>query len=227
MLKPKVISKTITVRLELLRSSLRWVVAYIPLDVKKVWGSGGRVRVRGEINGFPFRTSLFPTRDGRYFLLVNKTMQRGGAVRAGDSAKVRMENDVEERTATVPAELERELKQSKALRKWFDGLSYSMRRYFVSLVLQPKSQEARKRRAEQLAELLYTAMDAERDLPPVLRAAFSRRPKAYEGWLSMSPTQRRHQLLGIFYVRNPVSRERRIEKMLAEGEARMDKKNEE
>jgi uncharacterized protein YdeI (YjbR/CyaY-like superfamily) len=221
----KVVSKTFTTQLEGPQGRLRWVIAYIPLDVKKTWGAN-RVRVRGEINGFEFRTSLFPTRSGRHFLLVNKTILKGAHIQTGDKVKVRLENDLEVRTATVPPELEREFKQSKALRKWFDSLSYSMRRYFVSMVEQLKSAEARKRRAEQLAELLYSAMDAERDLPPALKAAFARRPRAYEGWQSMSPTQRRHQLMGIFYYRNPGSRERRIEKMLAEAEARVDKERE-
>lgn len=218
--KAKLVSKTFTAHLERLRGNLGWVVAYLPFDARKVWG-GGRVRVRGEINGFPFRTSLFATRDGRHFLLVNKMMQKGAHARTGDKAQVRLENDLEERTATVPPELERELKQSKALRKWFDELSYSIRYYLVSLVQKPKSAEARKRQAARMAELIYSAMDAERDLPPALRAAFARRPKAYAGWERMSATHRRHHLLGIFYYRSLEARERRIEKMLDECEARV------
>ena len=220
---PKAVSRSFSVQLESMRSRLQWVIAYLPLDVRKTWGSGSRVRVRGEINGFPFRTSLFPSRDGRHFLLVNKKMQAGAAVRTGDRAKVRMENDLEERTATVPPELERELKVSKTLRRWFDNLSSSIRRDLASRVEDPKSQEARNRQAERIAELLYSAMDAERDLPPMLRQAFARRPRAYEGWKRMSPSHRRHQLLGIFYYRNPESRERRIDKMLDEAEARAER----
>ena len=221
----KVVSRSFTIQIEGPVGRLRWVIAYIPVDVKKTWGSR-RPRVRGEINGFEFRSSLFPTRSGRVFLLVNKAIQKGARVRPGDTVKVRMENDVEERTATIPPELERELRQSKALRKWFGELSHSMRRYFTSLVTQPKSLEARRKRAEQFAEQFYSAMDAERDLPPLLRQAFARRPRAYDGWLSMSSTQRRHQLLGIFYYRNPGPRERRIEKMLDEAEARAEKQSE-
>src|SRR5207253_11462208 len=57
-----------------------------------------------------------------------------------------------------------------------------------------KSRDACMRRAEQIAERLLTAMEAERDLPPILKAAFARDPRAYQGWQRMSPTQRRHQL---------------------------------
>lgn len=221
---PKIISRTFTVHIEGPHGRLRWVIAQIPLDVKATWGSR-RVRIRGAMNGFEFRSSLFPRRDGTHFLLVNKALQKGARIRPGDTVKVRMENDVEERTATVPPELERELKQSKALRKWFDQLSLSMRRYFAQEVSKRKSAESRKRRAQQFAEMLYLSMDAERELPPLLRAAFARRPKAHDGWTSMSPTQRRNLLLSIFHHRSPEARERRIEKMLDEAEARAEKRS--
>lgn len=53
-------------------ANLGWRVVDIPFDVKKAFGKGGRVPVRGEVNGFAFRTSLFPRKDGRHYLLMNK-----------------------------------------------------------------------------------------------------------------------------------------------------------
>lgn len=204
---------------------MRWVIARIPFDVKEVWGSR-RVRVRGEINDFPFRGSLFPVRNGGHFLLVNKAMQKGARVAPGDTAKLRLENDREVREVIVPPELERELKQSRAMRKWYDGLSGSMRTYFASMVTKPKSAEARKRQAERIAELLYSAMDAERDLPPFLKVALARRPQAYEGWQRMSATHRKHHLLGIFHCRGPEARARRVERMMDDAEKRMGERRE-
>jgi uncharacterized protein YdeI (YjbR/CyaY-like superfamily) len=220
---PKIVVKSFTARVELLRSHLAWVIASIPFDVKKTWGSGGMPKVRGEINGFPFRTSLFPRRKDGHFLLVNKKMQAGAKVRPGDVAKIRLENDVEERTVTVPPELEREFKQSKALRKWFDALNYSTRKEICEWTAEPKSAEAKKRRAEQLAERLFSVMDAEREMPPVLQAAFARHPRALRGWERMSPSHRRQHLFGIFYYRTPESRARRIDKTIEAAEAVMDK----
>ena len=57
-------------------------------------------------------------------------------------------------------------------------------------------------------------MDAERELPPVLRVAFASNPGAYEGWKLMSPLHRRGHLLGIFYYRNPAARARRVAKVI-------------
>ena len=219
--KPKAVEKAFKATLERLASSnLGWVIIRVPVDVLKVWGARGRLRVKGEINGFAFRTALFPTGRGDHFLLVNKRMQAGGAVRAGDTAHFRIEPDLEVRKAIVPAELKRAFSQERSLQRWFDSLSYSMRRWFCDQVVQPKSSAARLRRAEQIAEYLLTTMEAERELPPVLKAAFARDPRAWEGWQRMSPTQRRHTLLSIFHYRSPESRERRIKKMLEEAAAR-------
>src|SRR3954467_12141427 len=87
--------KLFSARLEPLRSGLGWVVAYLPFDSASVWGTRGRLKVRGEINGFSFRTSLFSTSDGRRFILINKKMQKGAQVTAGGKGKFRLEPDTE------------------------------------------------------------------------------------------------------------------------------------
>jgi hypothetical protein len=53
-------------------------------------------------------------------------------------------------------------------------------------------------------------MEAEQELPPLIQREFARVPHALEGWTRMSATQRRGQLLSIFYYRDPESRLRRI-----------------
>ena len=53
----KLVKKSFKATLERLRSNLGWIIVWIPFDVQKVWGSRGRLKVRGEINGFAFRTS--------------------------------------------------------------------------------------------------------------------------------------------------------------------------
>jgi hypothetical protein len=194
----KPISKKFRAVLERMQSRLGWTIIRVPFDVGKVWGTRGQLRVRGEINGFAFRTSLFPARGGGHILLVNKRMQRGGDVRGGMSAQFRLEPDLEERVAVVPAELKRLLAEDATLRKWFQQLNYSTRSEIGKWIMQVKGADARERRAEQMAERLLAVMDAERELPPVLQIAFARDARALEGWRRMSPSQRRGQLLAIF-----------------------------
>jgi Domain of unknown function (DUF1905)/Bacteriocin-protection, YdeI or OmpD-Associated len=222
--KSKVLAKTFRATLERIQSRLGWTIIRIPFDVGKVWGTRGQLRVKGGINGFAFRTSLFPARGGGHILLVNKRMQRGGDVRQGMAAQFRLEPDLEKRMAIVPAELKRFLKEDAYLRRWFDGLNHSTRSEIGKWILQVKSQEARVRRAEQMAERLLAVMEAEHELPPVLQVAFARDPRALEGWKRMSPSHRRRHLFGIFYYRTPEARARRIEKTLQEASAFAERK---
>src|SRR5258706_8377393 len=191
-------------------SGLGWVVSYLPFDAPAVWGSGRRPKVKGEINGFPFRPSLFPASDGGHFLLINKRMQRGGRAVAGTKASFRLEPDTEERTVTIPAELKRVLAEDRSVLRWFDKLNYSIRKWIVDWITNVKSADARVRRSEQVAEQLMSTMEAERDLPPMLQLAFARTPRAREGWEQMSASRRRGQLLAIFYYRTPEARARRL-----------------
>jgi uncharacterized protein YdeI (YjbR/CyaY-like superfamily) len=200
--------------LERMKSRLNWIIIHIPFDVAKLWGSRGQLRVKGEINGFGFRTSLFPTGQGGHILLVNKKMQKRARAVAGTAARFQIEPDTETRVVTVPTELKRVLAEDRALRPWFDQLNYSARNDIAKWVSEPRSPETRVRRSEQIAERLLATMDAERELPPILQVAFARNPRALEGWERMSKAQRRGHLLGIFYYRNPESRARRIDKML-------------
>jgi hypothetical protein len=199
-------------------SRLAWTIVRIPFDVHKSWGTRGLCRVRGEINGFPFRTSLFPNGKGDHFLMVNKKMQAGGKAKAGSVAQFRMEPDTCERLVSVPKELKQILAEERALQRWFETLNYSTRKWICDWVSDVKSAEARARRSEQAAEQLMSTMEAEHELPPLLRRAFSGR--ALEGWRRMSPLKRRGHLLAIFYYRNPEARARRLAKVVEEAEAK-------
>jgi hypothetical protein len=139
--------KSFTAVLEPLQSALGWVIARIPFNPAEAWPVRRGMRVRGEISsaknkaeGFLFRTSLFADSHGAgHFLLVNKKMQAAARAKVGTLVRISLEPDMEERAATVPAELANALKGDKRLRKWFDGLSHSMRKEIGDWVSEPKS----------------------------------------------------------------------------------------
>jgi uncharacterized protein YdeI (YjbR/CyaY-like superfamily) len=210
--------------LERMRSRLNWTIIRLPFDAAKWYGMRGQIKVKVEINGCSFRTSLFPTAEGVHILLVNKQMQKAARVHAGDSARFQIVRDIEERVVTVPDPLKRILAEDRSFRRWYDQLNHSTRNDIAKWVSEPKSANARVRRAEQIAERLLAVMDAERELPPILQVAFARNPRAREGWDRMSTARRRSHLIGIFYYRTPEGRERRIGKMMEDATAIADKK---
>lgn len=208
--------KLFSATLERGSASLGWTIVHIPQEVTAGRITGSRPRVKGEINGFAFRTSLFPTGNNNYYLLVNKKMQAGAKVKLGGLAEIFLEPDTEERVVTVPQELKRALAEDRTLRRWYDQLSESIRRDICTWIEGVKSAEARTRRADQIAERLLATMEAEKELPPILKAAFMRTPVARKGWEAMSASHRRRELFGIFYYRNPESRENRLNKTIEE-----------
>jgi uncharacterized protein YdeI (YjbR/CyaY-like superfamily) len=197
-------------------TELKWVVVKVPFDVDKAWPKRNRLRVKGTINGFEFRTSLFGVALGGHVLLVNKEMQKMGGVAVGGMAEIVLEPDLEEREAEVPIEVERLLKKDRALKRWYEQFNYSTRKDIEKHIREPKSAESRMKRAEQLVERMMLAMEGERELPPILQVAFLERPEAKVGWQAMTEVQRRGHLLGIFGYKSPESREKRAAKAVEE-----------
>jgi hypothetical protein len=203
--------KTFRAILEATGLSLHWVVVRIPVDLKRAWPGWGSRRVIGAINGFAFRTTLFPGPQGKGLtLLVNKRMQKGARVGPGAVVEIRLEPDIGPIVVTVPKELTAALKPDRRLMRWFEQLPPSMRKGISFFVDQAKGAETRIARAERFAEAMMLAMEGEKETPPILRAAFQRQPLARQGWNSMTPTQRRNHLLGIFHASTVDGREKRM-----------------
>jgi uncharacterized protein YdeI (YjbR/CyaY-like superfamily) len=214
--------------LERTADRLRWVIARIPIDLAQIWGKRGQIKVQGEINGFAFTATLFPDGQGHHFLIVNKKMLNGGKTAAGLTAKFRIQPDTTPRiTISPPAELLRELAQSKRLLKFFESLSPSRRHEISKWIAQCKTSDARKRRSQRLAEWLMETMEAELALPPIMQLAFRQNPKACAEWNRMSPSHRRAHLISIFHYREPEARARRLAKMIEELTGRKAKSGEE
>jgi uncharacterized protein YdeI (YjbR/CyaY-like superfamily) len=208
-------SRCFTAPLQRTSSGFNWVVVRIPFDAAKLWGKRGHIRVRGTVNGFEFRSNLFPDGQGHHYLTVNRKVQAGAGVRAGIRARFRMEPDTAARSIQQPTgELLRALKQSKELRRFYDSLPASVRREIPRWIAQAKQPQTRVRRSQQMAERLMETLEAEQELPPLIRVAMSMNPRAQAAWQRMPPGKKRGQLLAIFYYRDPEARARRVARVL-------------
>ncbi len=152
----KPITKRFRVLLEKHESSAATGIA-IPFDVHKVFGSRARVPVSGTINGFPFRSSIFPMGDGHHYMAVNKETRAGAQAKAGDTITVVMQRDDEPRIITPPPDFARALKANKpALAAW-DKLSYTYKKEYVQAIEEAKKPETRTRRIEKAIDQLATS----------------------------------------------------------------------
>lgn len=214
------------------RTALRWTLVRVPFEPTEVWPRRKGLRVRGTLRSalakdgpaVEFRTSLFRGRDRVCVLMINKRMQKAAGVSHGSVVDITLEPDTQERLVVLPPELERLLRQDRALRKWHDGLSASWRRAIATQISEPKSAAARAFRAELWAERMLLVMEGERVTPPVLEVLLNRTPRARQGWLAMTPLQRRGRLMRIYYCQGPEPRQKRAEKAVAEALRVADKK---
>lgn len=126
-----------------------------PIDVSELFGTRGRVPVRGTINGFPFRSSLMPC-GGPHMMPVNKKLCEGAGVAPGDIVDVVMQRDEEARTVEAPAELKKELAKNKAARERWEKLSYSIKKEMAGSILGAKQEETKKHRLAKVMQILKT-----------------------------------------------------------------------
>ncbi len=130
-----------------------WCFLAVPFDVSEVWGTRGRVRVKGTINGFPFRTNIQPM-EGRHLLTFNKQLQAGAKAQPGDMVAVVMDRDTEEWTVDPPAELAKAFRRSKDAKALWDKLAYTHRKEFAQWISGAKQEETRERRAAKAVSMM-------------------------------------------------------------------------
>jgi len=124
-----------------------------PFDVVEVFGRKGRVPVKGTINGFPFRSSLMNMGDG-HMMAVNAELRAGGKCKAGDTVKIVLELDEDERKVEVPAYLKKIINSDPQAKERWAKLSFTHQKEYVRAVEDAKKDETRERRIAQMMDAL-------------------------------------------------------------------------
>src|SRR5258708_33434301 len=120
----KIAAKRFRAVIEPLSGGLGWVVARLPFDVDATWEKMVRLRVKVEVGGEVFRTSLFPdAQRGGHFVLVNKKMQKAAGARGGAMRDFTIAPELEERTPPVPPERAQAVETDEKLPHGLEGWS--------------------------------------------------------------------------------------------------------
>jgi hypothetical protein len=125
-----------------------WARIHLPIDVPRVFGTKSRLSVRGTVNGFPFRSSIFPNGDGTFHMMFNKAMQAGAQATAGDVVAVVMEPDDGPRELEVPPDLLAALEAVEPAARHWRGFPPSARQLYVEWIVGAKGAETRAPRVE-------------------------------------------------------------------------------
>jgi hypothetical protein len=125
----------------------------VPDAVVAELGGGGRPKVVATINGYAWRTSI-ARMGGEYWLGVSSANRSGAGVEAGQVLDVEVTLDTGVREVEVPADLAEALAADPAAKAFWDGLSYSNKRYHVEQITGAKTESTRERRVAKSVQVL-------------------------------------------------------------------------
>ncbi|MCI4326562.1 MAG: YdeI/OmpD-associated family protein [Thermoplasmata archaeon] len=123
-----------------------WTFAPIPNAAAASGGFRARLRVKGTIEGIPFRSSLIPRGGGELFVVVNSEVR--DRIGKSDGATVRLELELDSTPVVVdvPPSLRRALQRDPPARAIFAKFTASQQSAYARWVAGAKQDATRERR---------------------------------------------------------------------------------
>ena len=117
----------------------------IPFDVQKEFGSK-RVKVKAKFDGIDYRGSIVSMGHGIYIIGILKSIRKEINKEAGDKIFVEIEKDEDVREVELPLDFKTELEQNEEALKFYNILSYSVKKKYYQWITSAKKEETRQRR---------------------------------------------------------------------------------
>jgi len=125
----------------------------VPFDVEKEYGSK-KPRVKAMIEGVPYRGTLVRMGTECHLLLILKAIREQIGKTFGDEVTITVEPDTEPRVLEIPEDLARAFKKDREARAFFDKLSYTHQKEYVTWINEAKKEETRQNRLTKTIKLL-------------------------------------------------------------------------
>jgi hypothetical protein len=125
----------------------------VPFDVEKEYGSK-KPKVKAMIEGVPYRGTLVRMGTECHLLLILKGIREQIGKTFGDEITITVEPDTEPRVLEVPDDLTKALESDKEARAFFDKLSYTHQKEYVTWINGAKKEETRQNRLTKTIEML-------------------------------------------------------------------------
>lgn len=135
-----------------------WTFALIPAKVVKDEGLRPRQRVKGSIDGHPFKSSLIPRGGGTLFLVVNGETREQIGKEPGQPVEFSLSLDSAPPTVELPAPLAQALRGDPMAKKFFDALAPSHRKSYADWIASAKQPETVARRVDEALKMLRSGV---------------------------------------------------------------------
>lgn len=115
----------------------------------------GRIKVKGQINGFDFTKTLMPVKNSPYRLFVNQEMMKGGKTTLGQTAIFQIEQDTTKaiKEYATPKLLVEQLNKNNLMPD-FNNLAASRRKEILKYLSYVKTEETLKKNIDKLIKQL-------------------------------------------------------------------------
>jgi len=125
----------------------------VPFDVEAVFGSK-KPKVKAMIAGVPYRGTLVRMGSECHMLIILKGIREQIGKTFGDEVTVSVEPDTEPRVIEIPADLKKAFRSEKEAEGFFEKLSYTHQREYVTWITEAKKEETRQNRIVKTIEML-------------------------------------------------------------------------
>ncbi|HSL44058.1 MAG TPA: YdeI/OmpD-associated family protein [Anaerolineales bacterium] len=125
----------------------------VPFDVEAAFGSK-RPRIKAMIEGVPYRGILSRMGTEYHLLIILKEIRAQIGKTFGDEVTITVELDTEPRVIEIPKDLMKELKKDKEAKAFFEKLSYTHQKEYVTWINEAKKEETRQNRIAKTMEML-------------------------------------------------------------------------
>lgn len=122
-----------------------------PYDVERLFGTKGRVRVKGTINGVKVDRALIPTKSGVHVIVVSGALRKAVKAGFGDVVEVVVRRNPDQNEVIIPEALQDTLDFIPEMKAAWDKLTPGMQRGMCYWVGSAKTEATR---AKRVAELL-------------------------------------------------------------------------
>jgi len=123
-----------------------WTFVLVPKREAAKAGFRARMRVKGTIEGAPFRSSLIPRGGGEVFVVVNSDLRDRIHKSKGDVVRLELELDSNPVEIQVPPALQRALARDPRARSAFNSFTPSQRLAYIRWIDGAKQDATRDRR---------------------------------------------------------------------------------
>ena len=117
----------------------------IPFDVEKEFGAK-RIKVKASFDGIEYRGSIVKMGLPCYMIGLTKDIRNKIGKTYGDTVKVIVERGVEERIIEIPEELKLRFNDNKEAYDFYNDLSYSQKKKYVTWINSAKKKETFEKR---------------------------------------------------------------------------------